>query len=383
MDKYIVSKNVVYSVHNDGMFQGYSRVMPVVPEREPYLSFVGPKIQLVTWRQILAFFKWADDTTHSEVQVRLYFNKEKSEWKAWAFPQEKDTGMTTREIPDLCDKECSRVGLFSKKGWIEGGTAHSHCKMGAFQSPTDKSNESTKNGVHFTIGKLGDANYDIDSRVSFKGEFYSVILGQWFDLPAGLESLPFKFHNDVLRHIITSAVTDKDTFPDEWKANVIVVEKKIITPTHRPGPGSLWPEHVTTGNGSGVAQGGRGTGSASTPASATRTTATIGNKGIDSLSKKERNKLRHLLEKVGHDEALGWSEEDTQKLHRASIAVIQLSASMGMEADDVLRAGLRRPDMLDTLEKTAVDLLEGILQKEGVALGDVEEWIHMTSAVEV
>ena len=86
MNKYIVSKSVVYESFKDDLFTGYAPTVPKVPEVEPWLSYIGPKITFSTWRELLAFFAWSYEKTKSEAQARFYFNKESGLWRAWAFP---------------------------------------------------------------------------------------------------------------------------------------------------------------------------------------------------------------------------------------------------------------------------------------------------------
>jgi len=59
----------------------------------------GPKLNAV-WPEVLAFFRWTNDTMKSESQVRLFVNVRTQEWKAWAFPQKANTGMTAKELTE-------------------------------------------------------------------------------------------------------------------------------------------------------------------------------------------------------------------------------------------------------------------------------------------
>ena len=52
----------------------------------------GPQLNAI-WPEVLAFFKWTNDTMHSESQVRLFVNVATQEWRAWAFPQNANLGM--------------------------------------------------------------------------------------------------------------------------------------------------------------------------------------------------------------------------------------------------------------------------------------------------
>ena len=237
MDKYIVNKDEVFERYDDALFKGYVRTRPQVTKMDPYLSYVGPKISMESWKQILAFFDWAYKEHKVEAQVRLYLNQKQGTWQAWAFPQEGEAAATT-EVAEACDVECKKTELYSAKGWIEAGTVHSHGAMPAFQSGTDKSNEDTKQGIHITVGKLGERVYDLHGRLTFRGVFYNVDWSDWFQLPPGLEGLPAALHSTVVQYFLTEHVTET-AFPDAWKENL---KKKEWVPKKWEGyPKSNWP----------------------------------------------------------------------------------------------------------------------------------------------
>lgn len=217
-----VKNGTAYMLYEDNLFCGY---IPIKSRSaDPWLVYNGPKLPLTLWREVLAFFDWSYKTTKSETQVRLYFHLKEKKWRAWAFPQERDTGMTTHELPDLTGSEAKKAGLIG--GWVVAGTIHHHCASTAFQSGVDKENEKTQNGVHITVGKMDERRYDLHGRVSFKGEFYDIGWGEWFERPPKLEGLPNGFLDDVVEYFLKEAVSEGETFPKAWAENVIVVKKK-------------------------------------------------------------------------------------------------------------------------------------------------------------
>ena len=237
MNQYIVNKDQVFERYDDALFKGYVRTRPQVTKMDPYLSYVGPKISMESWKQILAFFDWAYKEHKVEAQVRLYLNQKQGTWRAWAFPQEGEAAATT-EVAEACDVECKKTELYSAKGWIEAGTVHSHAAMSAFQSGMDKSNEDTKHGIHITVGKLDERVYDLHGRLTFRGIFYSVGWSDWFQLPPGLEGLPAALHSTVIQYFLTEHVTET-AFPDVWKENL---KKKQWVPTKWAGYPTGYPE---------------------------------------------------------------------------------------------------------------------------------------------
>ncbi len=324
MDKYIVNKDEVFERYDDALFKGYVRTRPQVTKMDPYLSYVGPKISMESWKQILGFFDWAYKEHKVEAQVRLYLNQKQGTWRAWAFPQEGEAAATT-EVAEACDVECKKTELYSAKGWIEAGTVHSHAAMSAFQSGTDKSNEDTKQGIHITVGKLDERVYDLHGRLTFRGIFYNVDWSDWFQLPPGLEGLPAALHSTVMQYFLTEHVTET-AFPDAWKENL---KKKEWVPKKWAGDpksnGPAWmDEHYP----------------------------------IDAEQEQP-----HLVD---------------AKLERAGNQILQACAAKGVDVIRLFQCADVGPDFYGptTLaEEEVLDELEAICFKEGVTLADLEALI--------
>jgi len=341
MNKYIVSKSVVYESFKDDLFTGYAPTVPKVPEVDPWLSYIGPKITFATWRELLAFFAWSYEKTKSEAQARFYFNKESRLWRAWAFPQEASTGMTTKEIEDKSGSESKKAGL--GKGWIEGGTIHHHCGSSAFQSSTDRTNELDKNGIHITVGDLTKPRYSIHGRVSFRGMFYNVAWSQWFVMPPGLEGLPYEFEDKVMEHFLTEPAPEDYEFPDEWKENLIdkkyasVVVYSDHSNWHKDADGE-WV-HKDTSNQS-------------------------------ALSKRERKRLKRLMRKAND-----WTDSQKADLSSIAVKVVQICSAHNIEAGELFRMSRRPVFFLDKDEVQAVQELEEAMDKTTALVEDVEDWV--------
>ncbi len=200
-------------------FSGYVPVLaPSLPERKPYMAWVGPKLSWEVWQQVLAFFEWSQNEFKSEVQVRLYCNLTSGRWAAWAFPQEPN-GMTTKELPDHAGYADQRAQF--RDPWILLGTVHHHCTSGAFQSGTDSNNERSQDGVHITVGKIGSSEYDLHGRVILRSEQFDVDWLQWFSAPGEAANYPPKLREQVVLFFL-KAPPPKDTpFPETWKTNCV------------------------------------------------------------------------------------------------------------------------------------------------------------------
>jgi hypothetical protein len=357
IQKYVIDDGKVYQRIQDDLFDGYAQVMPELPRIKPYLSYVGPKIGMSDWRSVVAFFKWAYEDSKSEVQVRLYFNKETGVWKPWAFPQKHGTGMTTTELPEKEGDERVKAGI--AKGWIEGGTIHSHCSSSAFQSPTDKENESTKNGLHVTIGKVDTQIYDIHGRVSFKGTFYEVGWAQWFEMPEGLTGLPYSFRDDVMKYFLCLGIAEDQAFPQEWKDNVI--KQTFSSPGRDTGAMRLpWGYYTDDERFS-------------------STKREINIAGDDSFrrTKQEKKELRKDLKKVIElSEKIVDDDKPSQKIQAATKEVLRMLHNRATSTNELFMLSYQDPTWLDDRENGLLDAYEQILMGSGVLAADVEDWVR-------
>jgi hypothetical protein len=195
-----------------------------VSKAEATLEYTGPPISVDVWKQMLAFFQWTYDTTHSESQVRLFVNTKTRVWAAWAFPQEARTGMTAREL-DTPEKAKQRSQFADSEGWIYFGTVHHHCSCSAFQSGTDMANERDQDGLHITIGNMASNRYDLHARFYLGGFGFEPDLSKFWDIgEANKEMIPKDLWDRVARHQMTEKVKPDVEYPAQWKENLIEVK---------------------------------------------------------------------------------------------------------------------------------------------------------------
>lgn len=193
------------------------------------ITWTGPKIPPEEWKKIIAFFQWTYDTTQSESQVRLYVNPRLRTWRGWAYPQEAQTGMSAKELPEAWPVDQS--GQFDDaEGWMLWGTAHHHCRTSAFQSSVDEANEKGQDGLHITVGNMDSERYTLHERFYLGGQLIAHDLS-WFwevaddaitEVPAWAQKFLPKDIKDMLARGAMNKKADKDaTFPDQWKENLI------------------------------------------------------------------------------------------------------------------------------------------------------------------
>lgn len=199
------------------------------------------KIPPDEWNKVLAFFKWTYDTWKSESQVRLFANTTNGEIRAWAFPQKADTGMTAKEIEDHENFGPQRA-QFPDPTWLYFGTVHHHCDGGAFQSHTDREDETTKDGLHITVGKLGGQEYDMDARLYILKHKFVPDMSLFYDV-SGMRAewfpdwtLKFAPPDDIIARMLMCQPAPAETvIPQQWKDNVIT-PPPVIVHGHCPAP---------------------------------------------------------------------------------------------------------------------------------------------------
>lgn len=245
------SGEVVQVTSVAGLFE--CKLTHEVKSTKARFDWKGPVISREEWAKILAFFYWTYDTTKSESQVRLFVHPTLG-WKAWAFPQEAGTGMTTREIdtPETKARYDAGRALFNDE-WTLYGTVHHHCSASAFQSGTDESNEKSQEGLHITVGNIDKKTHSIHARFYYKGCKFEPSLNEFWDVGIetrskaeeflGMFGVGVDFGKVAERQM--AAVVDPDTpFPAEWRENFI--EKKW-TPAVTTYPGNGTPYHSNYG----------------------------------------------------------------------------------------------------------------------------------------
>lgn len=200
------------------------------------IKWDGPKLNDI-WPSVLAFMKWTYDEYKSESQLRLFLNSRTKTWAAWAFPQEARTGMTTNEL-DTADTKTQRAAFSDADGWQYFGTVHHHCNMGAFQSGTDLANEQDQDGLHITIGKMGEKKYDFHARLYLSGHKFEPDMSWFWDVETLLASVPpglrrflsSNTENDLARDQMCLPPPPGTEFPAQWKENVIEIKRLVVTP---------------------------------------------------------------------------------------------------------------------------------------------------------
>lgn len=199
-------------------------------------------------RQIVGFFKKVYDEHKSEAILLLYFNQKTAEWLALV-PKQTVSGASANYqmvTPDMVPDGFSRVG-----------TWHSHANMSAFFSGVDDHDDERDDGVHLTIGDLGNrwgqlAGNWMPSIVAS----YATNGQRWTAEPQVILDAPIKVlkekttksylsgnkkdeENEEREYVFKYEDTDDLSFPAEWLEKV--EHMSIVHVSHSRGSGSRLP----------------------------------------------------------------------------------------------------------------------------------------------
>lgn len=214
------------------------------------LDYDGPKISPSVWKEILSFFKWTQSTAQSESQVRLYVNPHERTWRAWAFPQQARTGMSSKELdiaesPEKAAERFATWGYEPSDQWLYFGTVHHHCNCGAFQSGTDtngtwnRDGEKDQDGLHVTIGLMNSVQHDMHARFYLNGLKFEPDMSWFWDIGQVIGLIPKDLHDKVARYQMCESSNVE--FPVRWKENYMEIKRDFtpgLTTGGNVGPGA-------------------------------------------------------------------------------------------------------------------------------------------------
>ncbi len=213
-----------------------------VASAEAALDWKGPRLSRESWNQTLAFLKWANDTHHSEAQLRLFCRPHPGEWAAWAFPQIGGTGLSSKELGESTPEwQLQRIQFPNHEGWRLLGTIHSHADVGAFQSGTDHADERAQDGLHITVGDLGKLKFSIHARFVMGGNTMPVDLSKFWDIehpevPAWVARfLPDDLEDQLARIQMCEPPPVAQAFPEKWKENYQVPKRELLPTCYQGG----------------------------------------------------------------------------------------------------------------------------------------------------
>ena len=197
-------------------------------------EWTGPKITPEAWNEVLAFFKWTQDSENSEAMVDMFVHPVHG-WKFWAFSQQGGTGMTIKAVERESDKaQRAAIG----EGYLHHGTVHHHCKCAAFQSGTDSFDEKNLDGLHLTVGNLDLPQWSLHARYYRRKHKFEPNLAAFWDIGDAMrdkiefvEKLGYgtsELADKVARMQMTMPPAAETPFFDSWKDNYLV-ERPVVS----------------------------------------------------------------------------------------------------------------------------------------------------------
>jgi len=161
---YIVAKDGIFLKKKLGFFESIAKVdqMSILQDVDPYATMDIKPIPRKKFAQIISFYREVAKQFSGEAMTILHYNPKRKRFRI--------------EIPD---QEVSGGGvgwesLESYKGYVRIGSIHSHNHMSAFHSGTDDNDEFNWDGIHITIGKVGNPNVDISASLVFNGTRFMI-----------------------------------------------------------------------------------------------------------------------------------------------------------------------------------------------------------------
>lgn len=210
--------------------------LSLVETKNANFKWKGAKITFTLWEYITAFMRWTQKEFKAEALITLFYNQEHKVWAADVFPQQ-PMGMTVKSLET--DPLYAVVRKKYGKGWIQAGSVHHHCTTNAFQSSTDHEDESDRDGLHITLGKMTDPVLDIHCRAVFDGIAYNTNISTWVNLPAWFNSIPELYQDSFnLKDLLLGS--KNPMFPEEWKAMI----KPLIRPAYALADTEQWRKNT-------------------------------------------------------------------------------------------------------------------------------------------
>jgi hypothetical protein len=162
---YVVAKDGIYLKKSMGHFDTLSKVdgISILGECESYATLDIAKIPVRKFAQILSLFREVFKKYRAEANIILHYNIKRKRYRIDIPPQ----GVTGASVE-------YENGLETYKGYTRIGTIHSHAGMSAFHSGTDQHDEEGWDGLHITLGRMGDKYFDISCSIMSNKERFIV-----------------------------------------------------------------------------------------------------------------------------------------------------------------------------------------------------------------
>ena len=206
--KYYLSNGELYSEETNNFFSFSKKIEIEKRNTEP--KWLGSKIPWNLWRELVLWCEMTQEKFGSEALAFLMYDEVKKLWTIW-YPPQTSKGMTVKSDPEN--------PLYKEQRKVYGdmlmlGSLHHHCKMAAFQSGTDNSDEHDFDGLHFTVGSLDKKEYTVDARLCINKSCYKVKPSTLIEPPADLANLTCvseSHKQEIFEKALCTPIKEKDS----------------------------------------------------------------------------------------------------------------------------------------------------------------------------
>ena len=156
---YIIGKEGIFLKKKVGIMESIAPVksISILESVESSAKLNIPKIPAVKFAKVVELFKDVHRRYSSECTAMIHYNNKKKRYRMEVPPQVV-TGASVDYKSDVSYPNYDTIG-----------TLHSHSFMGAFHSSTDKNDEEDRDGLHITIGKVGNEFPEISVEIVANG----------------------------------------------------------------------------------------------------------------------------------------------------------------------------------------------------------------------
>lgn len=156
---YVVAKDGIYIKKTLGIMDSLVPVKNIstLDDIQSTARMNIKKIPGGQFAQIISFFKEVHKEYRSEAIVLLFYHEERKVYKVVPPAQKVSSAALDYDR-----------GLVLE-GWIMVGDIHSHASMSAFHSGTDHADELSFDGLHITLGNMGDDHVSISASIVSNG----------------------------------------------------------------------------------------------------------------------------------------------------------------------------------------------------------------------
>ena len=221
---YVLGRDGLYICRNHQFFRSCVRARSGPSELENQASFLKPAFPLIPrtlFEQVVGFFDRIGDLHNAEASVLLAWDSEQQRVRI-VVPEQ------TATVSRSWDGSQYPIGLHYTPpsfptGWIPFGDIHSHVRLPAYASQTDKDDETHSAGLHIVVGRIHKEPPDIHAE--------GVVDGTRFVLSASQVIEDYRARSrDIPKRWIERVEVEQDT---KWWSSSATVQSTAASATTR------------------------------------------------------------------------------------------------------------------------------------------------------